>query len=130
MSNPEVATTRIRNKIGDDRPWRWELQETDGDALSAGQFTARAQVRNWPGGPVVHEWSTANGRATIETTGSGVNGDPTRWWVLLLVDDSRDWTWESGNFDLFLFDPDGHGQPIVPQGVWRNVPAFTDRPEA
>lgn len=116
----------IRYKIGDDAPRAWELTEADGDALAAGNYGVQAQVRAYYGGPVLHEWSTTNHRAEIVSTGSGLAEDPLVWWVQLLVDDSRTWTWQRGLFDVYLTDPQGRSQPVIPRGVWINEGAVTD----
>jgi len=120
----DVRNDFISYKIGDDRPLSWELLELDGGALAAGSYAVRAQVRAGPGLPVLHEWSTANDRAEIVSTGTGTVEDQLRWWVQLLVDDSRAWTWERGEYDLYITDPQGRDQPIV-EGTWVNRYAIT-----
>lgn len=127
MSDTESRSgTFIRYAIGDDVPLQWELEERDGEALAAGQFSARAQVRRGgPGGAVLHEWSTENERAQFAST-PGTDGGPDRWWLQLLVDDSRDWAWERGEFDVFIADPQGRNERID-RGVWINDFPITDR---
>lgn len=114
----DVRRDDISYKIGDDRPIAWELLEVDGDQLAAGSaWRAHAQVRG-PSGDLLHDWSSAgNGRARI------VEHDDS-WWVELLVEGSRAWTWSRGTYDVFVIDPDGRAQPIA-EGTWVNRPAVT-----
>lgn len=118
----DVRRDDISYKIGDDRPIAWELLEVDGEALAAGGFHAYAQVRDRPGGLVLHEWSTKNDRATLTKVEDDAGS---RWYVQLLVDDSRDWLWERGSYDLYVVDPQDHAQPIA-EGTWVNRPAMTE----
>ena len=121
----DVRNDFISYKIGDDRPLAWPLLEVDGDDLAAGRFTAKAQVRARPGGPVLHEWSTSNGRARFSSVPGPEPDDPARWFLELLVDDSRSWSWERGAYDVFITDPGDADQPIA-EGQWVNRAAITD----
>ena len=115
----DVRDDFINYKIGDDRPIAWDLAEVDGSDLEASGFRAYAQVRAYAGGTVLHEWSTDNHRARLVN-----RGDEVGWIVELLVDDSRDWTWSRGLYDLFLVDSEGQAAPIA-EGAWVNRPAVT-----
>lgn len=122
----DVRNDFISYKVGDDRPIGWALLEVDGQALAAEQFRAYAQVRRGPGDPVLHEWSTENGRARFVDHGTD---DAPSWWVELFVDDSRGWTWTEGLYDLFIVDVDHRAQPIA-EGRWVNRAAITDWSDA
>jgi hypothetical protein len=99
---------------GDDRPIQWPLTDTDGYPLDVTGWTAHAQVRPYPNAPaVLHEWSTANGRAVM------ANGS-----VTLLVDDSETYTWTIGEYDLFIVDTHNHWERID-GGRVRIIPAVT-----
>lgn len=102
---------------GDDRPIQWPLTDSDGDPLDVTAWSARAQVRPYPGAPgVLHEWSTDNGRAVM-AAGS----------VTLLVDDSENYTWMVAEYDLFLIDPQGRWERLD-GGRIRVIPAITRAP--
>ena len=114
----DIRRDDIIFRIGDDRPIAWELEDVDGDALDAGSYSAIAQVRPYSGSDVLyHEWSTHNGHARFVAV--PVDGAPDRWFVELITSDSRTWTWRAGDYDLYVYDPDGEGQPIA-YGFWRN----------
>lgn len=98
---------------GDDRPIQWPLTDTEDRSLDVTGWSARAQVRAYPGAPVMHEWSTQNGRAVL-AAGS----------VTLLVDDSGSWPWVSGQYDLFLSDPSARAER-VDGGRVTVIPAVT-----
>lgn len=124
----DVRKDFISYKIGDDRPVAWEVLEVDGEPLNAAGFMVKAQVRAHPGTPVLHEWSSGpdgNGRARLSTVPADSETAAPRWYVELLVDDSRSWSWERGHYDVFLFDPEGRAQPIA-EGPWVNRPVITD----
>lgn len=89
---------------GDDRPAVWNLTNPDGTPANVDGYSARAQVRERAGSDVVlHEWSTGAGTAVFsEST------------LVLKVDDSENWTWNRGVYDVQIVDPVGATEVIDP----------------
>lgn len=95
MTLPPTRRMRIEIQQGDDHPVRVPVYGEDGAAIDVTGWTARSQVRDYAGA-LLHEWDTAAG--SIECGPEG---------VLLLTDDSTDWEWERGLFDVVAVAPDG-----------------------
>lgn len=114
MSKSLVLVDDIVIYQGDDRPLVWTLADDSGDSVNLDGYTALAQVRTRPNaGTVLHEWSTATSRIVLSESR-----------VTLKVDDSEDWTWRAGVYDLHLTDPLGTTQ-VIARGKITLVPAVT-----
>jgi hypothetical protein len=99
---------------GDDRAFSWALLDADGEPINLQGFTAKAQVRAHPrSAEVLHEWSTANGKAVL---GGGA--------LTLKVNDSETWDWDRGVYDIHLTDGDGNTE-VLARGSIVVVPAVT-----
>lgn len=111
-----VLVDKLTIQQGDDRPVTWTLAETSGGEVNLTGYTVLAQVRaQAESSTVLHEWSTELGNAVI----SGAS-------ITLKVDDSENWPWTFGFYDLFLTDPLGF--TIVPvRGSVTVIPAVTRR---
>lgn len=59
-------------------------------------WSARAELRQYPGGPALQEWSTRSGTAVVEA------GQ-----VALLCNRTDSWTWSQGEVDVYLRSPAG-----------------------
>lgn len=93
---------------GDDRPFTWDLRDTEGDPLDTDGYKVIAQVRARESSPVVlHEWSTELGNAVITAST-----------VLLKVDDSETWAWRTGVYDLHLTAPNGSTEVVAAGSVY------------
>lgn len=99
---------------GDDRPLVWTLADDSGASVNLDGYTAQAQVRTRPSaGTVLHEWSAVESNIVLSESS-----------VTLKVDDSEDWTWRAGVYDLHLTDPLGTTQ-VVARGKITLIPAVT-----
>jgi hypothetical protein len=109
-----VRVDDITVQQGDDRPLVWALADAAGAPVNLEGYTAVAQVRaRHHSATVMHEWTTADTSAVLsEST------------ITLKVDDSEDWTWHSGVYDLHLTDPLGATQ-VIARGKITLIPAVT-----
>lgn len=80
-------------------------------------FTARLQVRDEPGAPLLHEASTENGELIV----SGPEGT-----VLLDVhgDTITEWEWDAAMYDLYVTSPSGRSFAIA-RGTVQVHPSIT-----
>lgn len=109
-----VRVDDLEIQQGDDRAFTWPLVDSDGDPMDLGDYSAVAQVRARPQSSVVlHEWSTANGRAQL---GNGK--------LTLLVDDSEGWSWSHGVYDIHLTDGSGKTE-VIARGSVVLIPGVT-----
>ena len=92
--DPPTLTVIVKIKQGDDSPLTFPVLVA-GVPIDATGWTAKAQVRTRTG-DLLHTWSTNNGSAVCDADG-----------VSLLTDDSTDWEWKSGVFDVVAVSPEG-----------------------
>lgn len=112
MAITTTQYTDVTVQQGDDHPLVYPVLEA-GVAQDCTGWTARAQVRTRKG-DLLHTWSTTDGSAVCDTSG-----------VSLLVDDSDEWEWRSGRFDIRATRPDG--VRVVPVGGRIIVKALVTR---
>lgn len=89
-----VTSGSVTVQQGDDHPLVYPVLEGN-VAQDCTGWTAKAQVRTRKG-DLLHTWSTDDGSAVCDEAG-----------VSLLMDDSEDWTWRQGYFDVRATRPDG-----------------------
>lgn len=104
---------------GDDQPLVWDLTTSTGQPVNLDGYSAIAQVRRRadPAAPVLHEWSTTAGTAELSSQDSTVS---------LNVDDSENWTWTRGVYDLHIVDFAGRTKRVDGGSVF--VVAAVTRP--
>jgi hypothetical protein len=79
--------------------FRWPVTDpVTGDPVNISSWSARGQVRKWPGAAeVLHEWSTTAGNLTL-----GVDGLLT---ITVSPSESSSWDWSEGRYDIELTMP-------------------------
>lgn len=100
MASPPVySSLEIRQGMTD--RYRWPISDpATGTPLDISGWSARGQVRKWPGADtVLHEWSTTAGNLTL-----GVDGYLT---ITVSPAESSAWDWSEGRYDIELTKPDG-----------------------
>ena len=102
MLEPPTQRLDIVFQAGDDRPAVIPVVDAAGHARDVTGWTVLAVVRRDPGGPVLHQWSTTDGSARCGPQG-----------VTLLTDDSDEWTWERGRYDVRATAPSGAREVVA-----------------
>lgn len=109
-----VRTYDMDIQQGDDRAFTWPVLDAQGQAIDLSGYSVVVQVRpRYRSETVLHEWSTANNRAQL--AGGKVS---------LLVDDSEEWAWSFGVYDIHLTDGDGNTE-VLSRGTVRVIPGVT-----
>lgn len=97
-----LTGVRVDNLVvADSRPIEWPLLDADGAPLDVRGWSALAEVRAYPGGPVLHRWSSTD-RSIVLTVGA----------LTLQVTDVEGWTWRVGDYDIVLRAP-GQTEPTI-----------------
>lgn len=96
----------------------WLPKINDEPVLDTG-WTARAQIRaTIPAEAVLHEWSTEDGNAEIDTDVGSVT-------LALAPADSSAWDWRSAYYDVEITSPDGEITYRISQGKIKVTPEVT-----
>lgn len=100
----------------------WPITDATGNPLTLTGWSVRAQIRQTPAtpNPPFFEWNTTPGTGIGVATASGTTVTLT----LTGTTDSALWTFESGQFDVFLTNPSGQPTRII-EGTVQLVPSVT-----
>lgn len=98
MASPPVYSLLVIRQGMTER-FRWPVTDpVTGDPVDISSWSARGQVRKWPGADeVLHEWSMDAGNLTL-----GADGNLT---VTVQPAVSSAWDWSEGRYDIELTMP-------------------------